>query len=186
MYRPDNPFRQKLIFIEGVDQTGKSTLMRELNYQGGHDCLVYDRGPINRIVMTQFFANHVDEQDFPVARRAAVYLGFVPQVRDIMFDLVHEELVAVIYLWADPDILQERMRLNDHYVLTRRVLEVQHGLFLAEIGRYGSSLSQLQLDTGTVSAERNLQAAMDWLHLTKCDDYEPHYPASCLEKEIQL
>ena len=183
-YDPSNPFRRKLIFIEGCDQTGKSTLMQALNYQSGFDCLVYSRGPINRIVCHQFFANHVDEEDFPVVRRAAVYLGFLPQIRDTMFTMVREGLVAVIYLWADPEILRERMRLNDHYVLTRRVLEVQHGLFLAEIGRYRDILPLLCLDTGTVSAERNLQAAMAWLRMTSVDDYEPHYPASCLEKEM--
>ena len=184
-YDPNNPFRRKLIFLEGCDQTGKSTLMRALNYRGGLDCLVYDRGPINRIVCTQFFANHAEDDTFPVVRRAQVYLGFVPQLRDLMFHLVEEELVAVIYLQADPDILQVRMRENDHYVLTKRVLEVQHGLFLAEIARYGDALPLLLLDSGTISAERNLTAALDWLRMTQYHDFEPHYPASCLEKETQ-
>jgi len=180
-YSPNNPFRRRLTFIEGVDQTGKSTLMRSLNYQGGHDCLTYARGPINRIIVSQFFANHVDEQDFPVARRAATYLGFVPQLRDLMFRLIEQDLVAVIYLSAEPEVLQERMRENGHYVLTRRVLEVQHGLFMAEIGRYGDRLPVLMLETGTISAKRNLEAAMAWMNMCQVTDYEPHYPPSCLE-----
>jgi len=184
-YDPNNPFRRRLTFVEGCDQTGKSTLVRALNYRGGHDCLVYDRGPINRIITTQFFANHVEEEDFPIVRRAAVYLGFVPQLRDLMQNLVNQGEVAVVYLHADPHILQARMRENDHYVLTRRVLEVQHGLFLAEIGRYGDGLPLLLLDSGTISAERNLTAALDWLRMTQYHDFEPHYPASCLEKETQ-
>jgi len=182
-YEPANPFRQRLTFVEGCDQTGKSTLMRALNFDSGHDCLVYDRGPINRIVMTRFFAGYVMQGDFPPAIRAAVYLGYVPELRLLLDRLVMNKAIAIVYLWAEPETLQERMRKNGHYVLNKHTLETQHGLFLDELNRYSEQIPVKSVYTGGMenSGALTAQLVRDWMGMSKVEGVEPHYPAECLE-----
>ena len=184
MFYPETKFRRKITFVEGLDQTGKSILTRGLNYASGHDCMVYPRGPVSRIVMTKFFANHIGEQQFPVVVRAKEYKKkYLDKIYDVIRELADHDMLAVIYLHADPEEVQRRMKKNGHYILTQHVLRVQHGLFRIELGQLPRRVPVLQLDTTTRSQGLVLQDAMNWMGLNRCSDYEPHYPPSCLERK---
>ena len=133
--------------------------------------------------MTRFFAGYVMQGDFPPSIRAAVYLGYVPELRLLLDRLVMNKAIAIVYLWAEPETLQERMRKNGHYVLNKHTLETQHGLFLDELNRYSEQIPVKSVYTGGMenSGALTAQLVRDWMGMSKVDGVEPHYPSECLE-----
>lgn len=50
-----------LVIFEGVDKSGKSTLLRKFLKRANYKHIVYDRGPISQAVFAELFGRQVDK-----------------------------------------------------------------------------------------------------------------------------
>lgn len=50
-----------LVIFEGIDKSGKTTLLREFLKRSNYKHIVYDRGPISQIVFSNVFARPIDK-----------------------------------------------------------------------------------------------------------------------------
>jgi len=94
VYKRPNLMRRRLIFIEGLDHCGKSTLYRRAEQESGHDVSFHDRGLLGRVAYAKLF-----KEDYPLEDVLALELA-----------LISVDAYAIIFL--DPDVRELHRRIE--------------------------------------------------------------------------
>lgn len=80
-----------LIFVEGIDKTGKDTLVRYINELTNYKHCVLTRGPISSVVYAEKFNRDFDDSCIESLKDALfVYLNANTEDLDIRFKLTNE------------------------------------------------------------------------------------------------
>ena len=89
---------ERILFIDGIDRTGKSTLRESLVKTSGGKYYVSDRSPISQIVYSQIYNRKIDEHFFYDFLRKLSYMND------------NKVYNAIIYLYAPIEILEQRYK----------------------------------------------------------------------------
>lgn len=149
-YKPNNPFRSKIVFFEGLDKSGKSTLCRRARFESGHEVLMFDRGFVGRRVFYEFR----EETRFPI-----------DDWNRIERLLQNGSAYAVIYLDIQPLTSLKRQRsAGEMPEFSCNQLAFQRKLYLKEIEDLETlGVPVLRLDTETDTEDFSLEKILIWI-----------------------
>lgn len=98
-----------LLIFEGVDRTGKDSLMLEIARMTDYTHMNIVRGPVGFMAYNTLYQKKVDEVEYQVLERR-------------LMDIPH----LMVYLYADTDTLEERARATHEAPLPRRMTFNEH------------------------------------------------------------
>ena len=148
-WNPKNPMRRRLVFLEGVDKTGKSTLCYRVMHESGHDVLCYCRGPMSRRVYAKFSGSGYPIEDIDWLEEK----------------LIKTDSYAVILLECAIKTLAERILLSlGHRLISPTILLKQATLFRREWRALRTrGVPTLLLDTSKFSEDECVRLIIAWL-----------------------
>jgi len=123
-----------LIIFEGVDKTGKSTLLKEVLKRTNYKHIVYDRGPVSQIVYSYLFDRDLD---------SSIYY-----VTSTLRNLKNLIVLCV----ADCDIIEQRLKdVNEELPDQLKDIKTVQKMFEAE--SYILGFNVLRVDTTNASVD---------------------------------
>lgn len=151
-HAPKNPMRHRLIFFEGLDKSGKSTLCRRARFESGHEALMFDRGFVGRRVFHRFR----NETEFPIM-----------DWNCLESDLIVRDNYAIVYLRVEPKISYKRiLAAGEKPEFTLAELEYQHAIFEKEIELLQAIVPLVPIlivDTGVETERESLKKILAWV-----------------------
>lgn len=88
-YAKELPMRRRLVFIEGIDGAGKTSLYYNVMHLSGHDVLFYPRGPMGRLAYSRHDGSL--KRGYPAQ-----------QIRELELKLLSTDAYAIV--WLDPPV----------------------------------------------------------------------------------
>lgn len=151
-FKPDNPMRGKIIFFEGLDKCGKTTLCRRARFESGHEVLMVDRGFIGRRVFCEFR----NEKNFPIKD-----WNWLEQF------LAQFNTYGVIYLDISPnESFSRQVKAGENPEFTLDELKVQQKLYfksLEKMEKANPPYTLLRVDTEHQTEDDSLREILTWI-----------------------
>jgi len=131
-----------LIIFEGVDKTGKSTLLKEVLKRTNYKHIVYDRGPVSQIVYSYLFDRDLD---------SSIYY-----VTSTLRNLKNLIVLCV----ADCDIIEQRLKdANEELPDQLKDIKTVQKMFEAE--SYILGFNVLRVDTTNASVNECVEMILN-------------------------
>jgi thymidylate kinase len=149
-YRAINPMREKIVFFEGLDKSGKSLLCRKARFASGHEVLMFDRGFVGRDVFYDFRK----EFEFPIRDWHAL--------RD---KLILLQAIGIVYLDVPAKIPYNRqLAAGEKPEFTVEDLELQRSLYHKGVmAMMERGVPVLHLQNHEETEETALKKILNWI-----------------------
>lgn len=131
-----------LIIFEGVDKTGKSTLLKEVLKRTNYKHIVYDRGPVSQIIYSYLFDRDLD---------SSIYY-----VTSTLRNLKNLIVLCV----ADCDIIEQRLK-DANEELPEQLKDIKTVQKMFEAESYILGFNVLRVDTTSASIDECVEMILN-------------------------
>ncbi len=141
--------KDKLIFVEGLDKTGKTSLCRKCRFDSGHALAIYDRGFVGRRMFQEFRGET---------------LGSIGNWMLIEDKLIQQELYAIVWLKADINtIINRHFKAGEFLEFSPFQLEAQAEFYCGLLHcREQQGIPILELDTVKYNIDECAYRILRW------------------------
>jgi len=150
-WKLENPFRKKLVFFEGLDKSGKSTLCRRVRFEGKHTIPFYERGFAGRY---NFYHFNKEEDNFPVKD-----WSFLENI------LIEKKMYAIIWLRTSyANVIKRHIEAGevcDFTVDQLREQDLNYAKHIHHLQDY-YSIPVLELRTDKLSSDQCVEEILKW------------------------